>query len=647
MTVFGGRPDYRPGKELAFNWDTFRGGLNTLLRENEISKNELSQAENIILKGKGIPTKRWGTAVYHQAGNATGSVRGLKGLYYANGNVELLGLTDDGYLTVKSGASYSTLTGASWASGNDVYMAQLENSMYIVNGQRELVRYSTPTLTGFPTIGLPVVTGATNISNATGSTVKGYRVSAVSQVGETLASGTFELPSQPETIGDPAGGTIRLFITPPSTASGVLQGMNIYGRNTGSERYLGFLSGNATVFNDDGSSIPRDFTFPPTADSTGGPIAKYVKRFQDRLVFAGLAGEPTKLLISGKAPYQERFDVSFGGNFIEIEPDAGDDIRQVEIFNDRIIVFKEKSIWQVTLSTEQIGNFFVTTPNAKLITASHGCIAPRSVVAVENDIFFLSRKGVNTLGYESGFAFDTLRSNELSVKVRNFFENLTTAQKETAAAVYFNFKYLITFPGLGKTMVFDRERNAWTGPWTNDARLYEVFYDASNDEHLLYGNDTTAFVDEYSTSFMTDKGSAIETILRTRLEDFGDWSLFKNIKDIFFEFTNINGSADIDIRLEKRSGSVVSAQNLTVTPNTGNSGFGADIWATALWGDSNEVGGGADTLQTIRWRRLHDAARTMSITISTSDADSNYELLGIRGNAYPMGTAFRPNSWKI
>jgi len=142
---------YRPTKDAEFNWSTFKGGLNILEQKNEIAQNEVTQAQNIMFVGRGIPTKRWGTKLYYQAGNATGSVRGLQGFYQTSGSatvVELLSVTDDGYLTKQNGASYTRITGASWASGNQMYMAQLDNKMYFVNGQRELVRYSMPTLVG-------------------------------------------------------------------------------------------------------------------------------------------------------------------------------------------------------------------------------------------------------------------------------------------------------------------------------------------------------------------------------------------------------------------------------------------------------------------------------------------------------------------
>lgn len=646
MIISRNAATYKPPKPIEFTWDTFRKGLNTLLRANEISNEELAQAENIVLRGKGIPTKRWGTNLYYQAGNATGSVRGLKGFYKSDGTNELIALTDDGFLTKKSGASYSTLTGASWASGYNAYMAQLNNTLYIVNGQRELAKYSSPTLVGFATIATPVITGATNLSNASGTTTKGYRVSAVSQVGETLGSTTFELMNQPSDLGGTAGGTIRLTWTGVSTASGILRGFNIYGRETGYERFLAGVPASTTFYNDDGSSTPLEFTFPPTADSTAGPTAKYLERFQDRLIFAGILNEPSKVLISGRSPNHEKFDLSFGGNYLNIEQDAGDNITQIKTFRDRIVVFKEKSIWEVTLGSEQIGNFFVTTPSLKLITNSYGCIAPRSVVAVENDLMFLSRTGVYTLGYQSGFAFDLLRTNEISIKVRTFFDSLTIDQKENAVATYFMKKYIIAFPGLNKCMVFDTERAAWVGPWTIDAQVFENFFDSDSVEHLLLGHDDSTNVDEMSETLTTDSGTAIQTILRTKQEDFGDWSLFKNLKNIFTQFRNITGQVNVDIRLEGRSGSVVSAKNFTITPDTGNSGWGADLWGTGLWGSSNSAGGGVDTQQIIKWRELNKIARTMQITITTTQSTANYELLGIRGNAAPVGSGIRPSSWK-
>src|SRR3990167_144216 len=131
-------PEYKPTKDIALNWETFRKGLNTLLQDTEIAEDEMAEADNIVLVGKGVPTKRWGSQLYYQAGLATGSVRGLQGFYQADGTVQLLSVTDAGYLTSKSNGSYSMITGYSWASGNDVYMSQLNNMVYVIDGNKPL-----------------------------------------------------------------------------------------------------------------------------------------------------------------------------------------------------------------------------------------------------------------------------------------------------------------------------------------------------------------------------------------------------------------------------------------------------------------------------------------------------------------------------
>jgi len=648
MAVFNKRkPSYKSSRDVAANWETFRKGLNILLQDTEIGADELSEADNIVLVGKGVPTKRWGTQLYFQAGLATGSVRGLGGFNQSDGTVELLALSDAGYLTKKSGGSYAQITGYSWASGNDVYMSQLDNKMYIVDGHKPLSRYSNPTLVGFPTIAQPIIQGASNLSNATGTTVKSYRVSAVSNVGETLASTPFQLTNQPDNLGGAFGGTIRLQWTGVSAASGILQGYNIYGRVGGNERFLSFTPGTSTVFIDDGASIPKEFTFPPTADSTGGPIAKYVTRFQDRLVFGGLNGEPSKVLISGRVPNQEKFDLASGGNYIKIEPDAGDNITQVVNFRDRIIVFKESSIWQLKLGTQQIGNFFVTLPTAELITGSQGAIAPRSIVPVDNDIFYLDRRGVYSLGYQNGFSFDVLRTNEISVKIRPYFENLTTSQISMAVGAYSKGKYMLAFPGRGEMMVFDKERLAWTGPWTLDATVFEDYIDASDEQHVLLARNGSVEVDEFSSGLVDDKGVAFSTSVKTKAETFGDWSLFKNIRDIFVQFRGVSGAVSVNVRIETRKGTTITTKSFNITPSTSNSGWGADLWANALWGDSNAIPSGGDSTLAIRWLNLNKIARLIQYTVQTTGRNDNYELVGIISKAKPLSRGLTPTRWKV
>lgn len=635
-------PVFKPAKDIEISWDNFRKGLNLLLKETEVGGDELVQSDNLVLVGKGVPTKRWGTKNYFTAG-ATGAVRGLKGLYKADGTNRLLCITDEGFLKYKSGASYTMITGASWASGYDVYMAQLADNMYIVNGQRELVKYSNATLYSFPTISVPSNVFATQVSGVSGTSRYSYRVSAVSNVGETKASTPIEATNCPQ---DLINGTVKVSWTGVSAASGILKGYNVYGRVLGDERFIGSVGNNTTSWFDDGVSEPYLLTYPPLADATGGVTAKYITRFEDRLIFAGIDGDPSKVVFGGKEPLHEKLDLASGGNYIRIEPDAGDDITGIGIFESRIIVFKERSIWQITLTQQSVGNFTVTIPNLQLITASHGCIAPKSIVAVENDVFFLTRKGVYSLGYEPN-VLNVLRTNEISAKVRPFFENLSVEQKVEATATYYNFKYILTFPGKNKTLVYDRERMSWIGPWNLDSNTFEVYYDDNNDELLLSGKDDSPEIIEWNDSYDDDEGITITTQLRTRKEDFKDWARFKNIRQIFTLFRNVRGTLSVEIRLQQRDGQVTTAKSFNIQTTSSTAGWGADMWGSALWGDSESSGGATDINELYRWISLNKAARTMQIIIKTNNRNDNYELLAVKAIAKPLGLGFLPSSEKI
>src|SRR3990167_9276461 len=91
------QPNYKPKPSINSEWNSFRKGLNLLLRVTELDNEEMAQADNVILIGKGTPTGRWGTVKYFLAG-ATGTIRGM-GTYKSNDGTtnDLIALVDEGY----------------------------------------------------------------------------------------------------------------------------------------------------------------------------------------------------------------------------------------------------------------------------------------------------------------------------------------------------------------------------------------------------------------------------------------------------------------------------------------------------------------------------------------------------------------------
>ena len=498
-------PKYTPPKTLQLDWKDFKGGLNTLLKQTEIKDNELAQADNLKLVGKGVPTKREGSIDYFLTAPsvATGSqrVRGLKGVIFASGASganELLALSDWGVLVKKNGASYTNILGASWVSGYNVDMVQVYNKVYIVNGIDTLKKYDGASIYSFTQLSKPTGVTATNLSGVSGTFTRSFRISAFNGVGETIASDALLLINTPQ---DLVNTTIRLNWTTSSPASSVL-GYGIYGVDQGDERFITSVDSSTLRYDYQGVPDPSNLVFPSAADTTSGPIGKYIIAHKDKLVIGNIDGFPSRVSWSGGGSNIDRFNWRFGGGYIDIDKDAGDRVTGLIEYQDAIIVFKERSIWSITLAAS--GDIVI--PTVKMIMRGVGCVSHRTIKYVENDVFFLSRRGVYTLGNEPNF-LNVLRTNEVSARVRPLFETLTAAQLEQSCAIYASNKYRLSYPASTadkntKEIIYDRERLSWMGPNTFPATpaIYEIYYDGANVENLVWGDADDNMVTNFSSA---------------------------------------------------------------------------------------------------------------------------------------------------
>jgi hypothetical protein len=630
--------------------------MNTLLRETEIDAQEMVNSTNLMLVGSGVPTKRWGSSLAFQAGASNASLaNGARFVFPAKDNNDtwqVLAWTDSGYLTKQSGGSYTMITGASWASGYPMEAAQLGNKVYIVNGQRELTRYDFTTLVSFLTLAAPTALTATNLSLATGTSSFSWRVTALSPVGETLPGTAVSLSTLPQNLNT----TVRLNWTATTPGAGSsLIGYNVYRGLAGSEIWVGGVGPTVTTF-DDGLGILSDPTrIVPSVDTTGGPKAKWIIRFQDRLVMAGIPGSPTKVFISGRWPNQERFDYLGGGGSILIEPDSGEDVTGLGVYyrsqtaTQTIVVFKENSIWEVVLDLVDQGNYSILNPTYRLLTASQGCSSHRSIMPIENDIGFSNKRGIYILRYEPQL-LNVINANELSAKIRPFFEGLAYADITGAAGFYADKKYVLTFPTSQQAIVFDRERLAFTGPWKFpwNISMWKSYIDGSGMEHWLAASNSNPSIYEFSKSLGDDSGTTIATAFKTKKEDFGDWTLFKTITEVYMNFRNITGSIQINMYIENRTGSVISAKSFTVvgTSSQGTSGIGINQMGLSQMGltkGTSAIIAGELQKKAI----MYKTARTLQVEVITSGTTDKYELLNIKAVAIPQARGNSPTTWNV
>jgi hypothetical protein len=643
-------PAYKAQNDIEIKYDGFSGGWNNIFRPTELKPNELAQADNLMLTGEGVPTGRWGSQDYALFG--TGSVRNLDSYVNINlGTNLLLGLTDSGYAVKKSGASYSILPGASFASGAQCNSVQLGGNAYWATSTNPLIRFDGTTLLSSPTLAVPSGVGVSRLSGATGTVTWGWRVTAMEfGGGETTGSTSISLSNMPL---DLTTCTSRLTWSAVSAASGVLTGYTIYRGLPGDETFVGSVGTSVLTFDDLGSP-QSDTIFPPNANNTGGVRAKYILKFDDRLILAGIDGDPTLLMISGRYPYQDRYNWVDGGGYIRINPDGGDQIMGLGVAGSQaqggtipasILVFMKNVTHQVVLKTVTIGNYLVLDPQSQAL-APTGCSSHKTIVQVDNNTFYFGRQGLFTVGTEASF-LNQLRTREISARIRTYISGLSEADFNSAVGSYINYKYILSFPLRKETIIYDFERACFMGPWKTPWGItsWLKYFDSIGTENWLAGTDT-GIVKEFSPSLVSDSGTPIVKMLRTKKEDFGNWSVMKIVKTLYILLRKVTGSVSVNIRLEDRNGMTVTTKSFNIMGATGDSGWGAGVFGDHNWGETEDI----VTLsgeEIIRWAQLFKTARTMQIEVTSTGATSNFEFLGLRSKAQPMSEGSLSSSSRV
>jgi hypothetical protein len=573
-------------KLLVSKVENWKRALNKLVSNTQIRPDELSDMIDCQLVEDGkIQCPRDGQAYF---GNTTGSrVRGLFAYYKSDGTNELLradGTTLKKFNTATS--NWDAVSGYTYTNDLDTNGVMAYDKLFLENGTDPLTYYDGSSIQSFTAINPPNAPTVTR-TGTTGSYTYSYKITAVTAAGETTGSTEGHSDLNVATLDSSS------YMTVSWAAVTNAIGYNVYGRKNTSWTFMKYLEGNgSTTYLDKGSDTPYEATTPPEGNSTGGQKGNYIALYKDSLFIAGDTVNPSRLYYSGGGDKITDFTVGGGGGFIDVSKNDGQKITGMIVFKDALLIFKERSIYKFAFSTSG-------APAVEQINPAIGCISPRSIVQVENDVFFASEFGVYTIGNEAGFSFDVLRTNELSARVRSIYQTISPTAIDKISAVYAKVanKNLVIFcyPESGnaynnKAIIYDRERLGWY-QWTNiQANSFLSYKDADGNNRVLYGDDNSGYVKEILTG-NDDFGSQIEATFTLRSESFNGLNLYKRLKDLDLILRSPTGS--ITLTIIKDGIETVKTVNLTTVQPSIN--FGHYVLAKFLLGES--YGTGAITSQ--------------------------------------------------
>jgi len=639
----------KPSRELINTYTSFRKGLNTFLLDNELDPEEVAETTNLRLIGKGILEPRGGTDVFYTA-NTGETVRYLAD-YYINGEVQLLQIGDDGWLTKKNNGSYTRIHGASFASGMRPEGAQVQGKLYLVDGVHALSRYDGTTLLTYTSLLAPTNLTATKSSGTTGPHTYSWRVSAEGDVGETLASDPVTLSQLPQTLTTTNYVTISWTNASPTSS---VKGYVIYGREPGAESYMARVPAAVTSWIDDGSKLPSLTVFPPDTNSTGGPIAKHTRSYKDLLVIANFDDDNSLIAWGGSGPHVDKFVYSSGGGYYPIEKDSSDrwGITGLSEREGKLIIFKGNSIFQARLEyNSELGiNEIVLT---KLIEGV-GCISAATIEEVENSVMFVAYiqgrgLALAKLDYEPNILSAVLRFQPISARVQSIIDRVNMERVEETWAIYFDKKYHWFIPVGASSwtcLVYDLERAAFVGPWTlTNAWGGTAHLDSNNQYHLLIGKDNGEVL-ELSDQYADDEDTPFIWRFKSKKDDFGKPFQMKIIEDAKVKLRNISGgSVNISFLAEGESGVISTTASTTAVAPVTRAGWGSRRWGfDSSWGYMPSTSSSNSNV-VVRYIQLNEP-NVLSVQSEISGTGSRAQILAVEVAAREISRKVVPNAWR-
>lgn len=472
------------------------------------------------------------------------------------------------------------------------------------------------------------------------------------------------LSNNPRGLGfynDSIAGT-RYLLTIDGTALRYLSGStwtSLSGASFDSSSKVTFTQARGAMYVMDGVNAIAKIATGLTMTRNGhAPKAKFTIFFQGKHYAAGVDGQPNRLYISKSSDASE-FTVATGGtqpqpdnsndpdsgvanvpgatafsadtpgsanaNVIDINKFDGDRITGLAKFQDVLVIFKERSIYQLTLDSAG------TTPTVTAVSKSYGCVSHKSIDNVENDVFFLTRNGVYVLGNEPNY-FNVIRTNELTARIHPTIETINPTNYTNATAMFNQYVYYLGVPSGGVTanntvLTYDRRFLAWSKLTHIMPESFCLFTDSTNVDAIYFTSANSANIYQMTTNYDAD-GSPISAQWTSKAFDLGNYNIYKRWVDVTILFRQLVGSITINIITDNG----VVAKTVTVSSSQ-SGGLATNILGGGDWlgGTVSSSSGGTTVSSTnVPYRlRLGIKSRTIKIQISNARTNETFVILGV------------------
>lgn len=555
--------------------DSFKGGLNTFMSKAKIQDNESPALQNIEFVENGIPAKRAGTELYG-ASQGT-SISGIGSLKTVAGGSFFLQVNGT-KLYKKTTTTWTEVTGVTFTTGKLNNFVQARGAVYIHNGTDTMAKYDGTTLS----------------QPSTGVVGKG----GVYYNGRQVIFGNSSNPT-------------RLYMSSSKSADNFAGKMGTA------------TSGGASTITDSGQSWTTNEFAGLSIIITSGTGAG-----QTRVISSNTSTAITVSVAWTTNPDSTSVYSIEGGDTIDINKDDGQDVTGLALFQDKLVIFKERSIWQLTFDS-------IGFPIVQLISNSYGCVSHRSIAVVENDLFYLSNDGVRSLGYVVNIA-GVIRTNLVSVKISTELDNINTTKFENCAGIYYETKrmYILAFPRGAATTnnrmaVFQAAYNCWS-IWTGlNANCFLKYIDSNKLLGLYFGSETEGYIHKmFASDYSDGESTAIDAQWSSKQFDLGSFNVRKRFAFVDIQFRSVVGNITITVVLD----GTTTQSTRTVQINegfSGSDGMRVFMLRDTLFREDNGSTASIVANDVVRRIKVNKTARSIQISVSNATVNESFSLMGI------------------
>ena len=370
------------------------------------------------------------------------------------------------------------------------------------------------------------------------------------------------------------------------TAAVEITGSLTFTPGTTGENLMSFITFNNKTLGANGVEALWQYDGTTASTLAGSPpICPIIATYQNFVFIAGNSTYPYRLYFSN-----DGVETTWTGtDYIDIG-DLTSPIKGLATLFGKLYIFTRKGMYQLS-------GYDRDTFSIDEVTTSVGCVAHKSIVKVDNNLIFLTDRGI--------YSFDGINVHYLSGKIQTYIEGLNYARTPYIVAELYKAKNQVWFSvSTGSNgshnnvicMTYDPTASETTGIKKEDVAFAIYTGMAFN----CFGLETSAteldrlFAGSYTGYIFkqdkgnNDNGSGIDFVVKPPPIDMSVPETFKRFRYIKL-FTKQTGNYNLNISYKKDFGTGDTTTTMSMQQTSDASLWGTMIWGASTWGGASVI----------------------------------------------------------